>query len=365
MKAGKIFFLFLTILIYISYCIPVNCLAANDLKVYSEAAILMEQSTGKILYKKNAHKKMYPASTTKILTCIIAIEECDLNEKAKASEEAVSRLKEGYTKANIVPGEEFTIKELLLLTMLQSANEAANVIAEHISGSIEEFAKLMNKRAKEMGCLHSNFVNPNGMHDENHYTTAYDLAQIARYCMKNETYREIILTPKCEIPDTEIWNNYKIENELEDEPYREFYNTNKLLKEGDQFYYKYCVGGKAGFTTPAKNCFVTASDKDGFKLVCVVLHAELTEDEKSARYVDTINLFNYGYDNYNLDDIINEYGEEVTQASSSKVVDNTKKRQSEDPIDMRGAIMFGVGVIVLISSSIMLKITSRHGKHRA
>lgn len=154
--------------------------------------------------------------------------------------------------------------------MLQSANEAANIVAEHISGTIEDFAELMNKRAKEIGCLNSHFVNPNGMHDENHYSTAYDLAMIARYCMQNEKYREIVLTKKCEIPDTEIWNNYKIENELEDEPYREFYNTNRMLKEGNEYYYPYCTGGKAGFTTPAKNCLVSTSNKDGFELVSVI-----------------------------------------------------------------------------------------------
>ena len=161
-KIIKIVFLFIIISIYISYVIPFKAFCAEYLKVYSESAVLLEQSTGKVLFKKNAHKKMYPASTTKILTCIIALEECDLNEKAIASEESVSRLTEGYTKANIVPGEEFTIEQLLLLTMLQSANEAANVVAEHISGTIEDFAELMNKRAKEIGCLNSHFVNPNG-----------------------------------------------------------------------------------------------------------------------------------------------------------------------------------------------------------
>lgn len=368
--------IFMTILIYICLLNPFICFATNieedsvqeneevieedTFKVFSESAILMEQSTGKILYEKNAYKRMYPASTTKILTCIIALEECDLDETAIASEEAVNSVKNGYTKANIVPGEEFTIKQLLLLMQLQSANEAANIIAEHISGSTEKFAELMNKKAKEIGCKDSHFVNANGMHDENHYSTAYDLAQICRYCMKNKTYREIMLTEKCDIPDTEIWNNYKIENGREDEPYREFYNTNKLLQKGNQYYYPYCTGGKTGFTTPAKNCFIATSNKNGFELVSVILHAELTDDEKSARYVDTINLFNYGYDNYNLEDIKKEYPDTVEEVSSSAVeekVDNLPKAiyQTLKPDNTKAIVMMSVGFVVLMIGFILLR----------
>lgn len=288
-----------------------------------------------------------------------------MDETAIASEEAVNSVKNGYTKANIVPGEEFTIKQLLLLMQLQSANEAANIIAEHISGSTEKFAELMNKKAKEIGCKDSHFVNANGMHDENHYSTAYDLAQICRYCMKNKTYREIMLTEKCDIPDTEIWNNYKIENGREDEPYREFYNTNKLLQKGNQYYYPYCTGGKTGFTTPAKNCFIATSNKNGFELVSVILHAELTDDEKSARYVDTINLFNYGYDNYNLEDIKKEYPDTVEEVSSSDVeekVDNLPEAiyQKLKPDNTKAIIMISVGFVVLIIGFVLL----RRGKKR-
>lgn len=377
----KLNLIFFIILIYIFFLNLSICFATNieednvqdneevieedTFKVFSEAAILMEQSTGKILYEKNAYKRMYPASTTKILTCIIALEECDLDETSIASEEAVNSVKNGYTKANIVPGEEFTIKQLLLLMQLQSANEAANIIAEHISGSTEKFAELMNKKAKEIGCKDSHFVNANGMHDENHYSTAYDLAQICRYCMKNKTYREIMLTEKCDIPDTEIWNNYKIENGREDEPYREFYNTNKLLQKGNQYYYPYCTGGKTGFTTPAKNCFIATSNKEGFELVSVILHAELTDDEKSARYVDTINLFNYGYDNYNLEDIKKEYPDTVEAVSSSAVeekVDNLPEAiyQKLKPDNTKAIIMMSVGFVVLIIGFILL----RRGKNK-
>lgn len=352
---NKIFCLFIIAIICINLIIKNISLSIYNLKIYSESAILMELSTGKILYKKNAHKKMYPASTTKILTCLLAIENCDLNETAVASEEAISRLTEGYTKANIVAGEEFTIKQLLLLTMLQSANEAANIIAEHISGNIEEFAKLMNKRAKELGCIGSNFVNPNGMHDENHYSTAYDLALIEKKCMEYKEYREIVLTPKCDIPDTEIWNNFKIEQKRENEPYREFYNTNKMLKEGNKYYYQYCTGGKAGFTTPAKNCFVSTSNKDGFELIAVILHGELTDDDQSARYVDTINLFNYGYDNFKLEDIQNN--DELVEETNAKLESKADDADEiiENVIDINAIIIIIIGILVLIIGIIILK----------
>ena len=242
----------------------------QEMNIYSEAAVLMEAKTGKVLYDKNMHERKYPASTTKILTAIIAIEKCDLSETQVASEEAIAALKDGYTKADIKVGESFTIEELLNVLILQSANEAANIIAEHISGSTLEFAKLMNEKAKEIGCMESNFVNPNGMHDENHYSSAYDLALIGRYAMQNETFRKLVVTKECSLPHTEFWGDEDVEEHGE----RNFKNTNQLLIEDSKYYYPYANGIKAGFTTPAKNCLVSSSNKDGFELIAVVLHAE-------------------------------------------------------------------------------------------
>ena len=275
---------------------PVEDTNQSGLNIYSESAILMEAKTGKVLYDKDIYSRKYPASTTKILTAILAIENCDLNEKAKASHTAVFSVKSGYSIANIQEGESFTIKELLDVLMLQSANEAANVIAEHVSGSVSNFANLMNKKAKEIGCLDSNFVNANGAHSDNHYSTAYDLALIARYCMQNEKFREIISKQQCSLPTTEIYTEERI-----------FRNTNSLMQKNSKYYYPYCNGGKTGFTTPAKNCLISSSNKEGFELISVILHAETTEDGQSARYLDTINLFEYGYNNFNINDILEEY----------------------------------------------------------
>lgn len=234
--------------------------------IYSEAAVLIEKNSGTILYEKNANEKLYPASTTKILTAIIAIEECELNEIAIASKEAIYVIPSGYSIANIQVGESFTIEDLLNVMLVHSANEAANIIAEHISGSMEDFVKLMNKKAEEIGCKNSNFVNSNGIQEQDHYSTAYDMALIAKYCMKNDKFRQIISLEKCELPTTEIFSQKRI-----------FKNNNSLIDENDKYYYKYCIGGKTGYTKEAKNCLVAMSKKGNMELISVVLKGENTE----------------------------------------------------------------------------------------
>lgn len=292
----------------------------EELKIYSESAILIEQKTGKILYEKESHTRKYPASTTKILTAILAIENCDMNETAIASEYAVNSVKSGYTKANIQIGEIFTIEQLLDVMMIQSANEAATIIAEHISGSEAAFAQLMNEKAREIGCLDSNFVNANGAHNENHYSTAYDLAMIARYCMQNEKFRELAVLKEASLPWTEYWGQEQVDKNGE----RIFKNTNKLMQNDSQYYYPYCNGIKSGFTTPAKNCLISSSNKDGFETIAVILHAEATEEGFSARYIDTINLFEYGYNKYNINDILEEY-DMIEYPKENQSLENDKK----------------------------------------
>lgn len=236
---------------------------------------------------------MYPASTTKILTAIIAIENCSLDEKAVASYNAVMTLPSGYSNAAIQIGEELTIGQLLQLLLIPSANDAGNVIAEHISGSKEEFANIMNKKAQELGCTNSHFTNPCGFQDENHYTTARDLSLIAKYCMKNETFRNIVSSKACKIAAT---NKY-------DE--RVYPTTNELLivnnaKKVDNYYYPYAIGIKTGYTSAAKNCLVAASNKDNFEIISIVLSSGQTKDGLNGRFVDTINLFNYTYNTYTI-----------------------------------------------------------------
>lgn len=341
----------------------------GEMVIYSESAILMESTTGKVLYDKNMNERRYPASTTKILTAIIALEKCDLNETAVASANAVNTIKSGYTKANIQVGETFTIEQLLNVMMVQSANEAATVIAEHISGSVEEFSKLMNEKAKEIGCKNSNFVNANGIHDDNHYSTAYDLALIARYCMKNDKFRSLANMMECSLPRTEFWQDEQVEENGE----RIFKNTNKLLLSDNKYYYPYAIGIKTGFTTPAKNCLISASNKNGFETIAVVLHAESTEEGESARYSDTIKLFEYGYNNYKLEDILKEYPNIAKENEKKQPVALTSENDNsqnspqilEEEIDITPLIQIIFGIILLTIAIIVFikKGGNKKGKH--
>lgn len=264
----------------------------------SESVLLMESSTGKVIYHNNGYAKKYPASTTKIMTAILTIEHCNLNETATASEFAISSIPSGYSTANIQIGETLSVKDLLYALMLQSANESAVILAEHVSGSQEAFANLMNEKATELGCKNTHFVNPNGIHNENHYSTAYDLALIAQYAMKNQTFREIVNTTSFTLPAT---NSYPSES-------RTYTNTNNLIiydtrNRPDNYYYKYATGIKTGYTSAAKNCLVSSAEKNGIEYISVVLGASITYDNTgsvSHRYVDTISLFNYAFDNFSF-----------------------------------------------------------------
>jgi len=267
----------------------------DELGLHSEGAVLLEMNTGKVLYDKNMKERLYPASITKILTAILVLENCkDLNDTTVASEHAVNSITEGYTTAGIKIGESFTIEQLLEVMMLRSANEAATILAEYISGTDTKFAELMNEKAKEIGAVDSNFLNANGMHNENHYSTAYDMAIIQQYCMKNPEYRRISGLTSCSLPNTPLYNGET----------RIFKNTHAFLIKGDSNYYEYAIAGKTGYTTPAKNCLVTCSSKDGFELLAVVLHAEGKVDGVSARYSDTRKLLDYGYSNYRLSNFL-------------------------------------------------------------
>ena len=253
---------------------------------------------------------MYPASTTKIMTAILALEKCQLYDETTVSQKAVSSVPSGYTNARLVPGEKMTIENLLYGLMLNSANEAANVIAEHISGSIEEFAILMNQKAEELGCKNTHFLNANGMHNENHYTTAEDLAIIAKYCMENETFRTIVSTLKYPLPRTDKFKEERI-----------MVNTNALIDPKSKYYYEYAIGVKTGFTTQAGNCLVSCAKKDGIELICVTLKAGSTTTSTSYRFEDNKKLLEYGFENFSTQTII----EKDTLLKNIEISNATKK----------------------------------------
>lgn len=309
----------ITTILFVTLTLTSSFVFADDskeLSLYSEAAILIDSNTGKVLYEKNSKEKKYPASTTKILTAILAIENCDLNDTATVSYDAVMSVPSGYSNAALQIGEELTVGQLLEVLLVHSANDAANVLGEHIGGSIESFATMMNTKLEELGCNDTHFTNPSGKHDDNHYTTAYDLAKIAQYCMKNSTFRSIVSKSSCTIAPT---NKYE---------QRHYNNTNDLVipsenKRADNYYYKYAIGVKTGYTKQAKNCLITASNKDGFELISVVLGAGPTEIGLSGRNIDSINLLNYGYENYTIKKI-KDKGDIIKQVEVANATKDTK-----------------------------------------
>ena len=303
-----------------------------DFPIYSQGAVLMEASTGKVLYGKNENEKLYPASTTKILTAIIALEKYKLTDRVTANNSAVMAIPSGYSNAAIQPGEALTVEELLQLFLIHSANEVGYIFAEDISGSIDNFADLMNKKAKEIGCKNTHFTNPSGIHNAEHYSTAYDMALIAQYCMQNEAFRNIVSMPSCTIEPTDKYEK------------RYFKNTNDLLDSKSKYYYENAIGIKTGFTTQAKNCLISASQKDNMELITVVLGAEATADGRSGRYVDTINLFDYGFANYKIQKI-NSANAEV----QSLTIKNATKETKNLPVVLKDNISALVPSIIDLS----------------
>ena len=261
----------------------------NELTIYSDCILIMEKETKQVLYEKNCMKKMYPASTTKILTAILILEKCNLSDIVTVNQSAISAVPATYTTAKLQAGEQFTVEQLLYTMIIPSANDAANVLAEHISGSISNFAVLMNEKAKEIGCYHSNFTNPSGVHDENLYTTAYDLALIARYAMDIELFRQIVTTTKYSLPNTDLYTkdvrSFTISNAMVNSDYKDYY-------------YEYATGIKTGFTNPAKDCLVASAKKDDVEFIAVVLGSDQLENGLRKKYLDCKTLFDFAFDNY-------------------------------------------------------------------
>ena len=262
-----------------------------------KAAYIAEPTTGKVIYEKNSHEKMFPASTTKILTALVVLENCKLTDKAVVSKKAIDLVPSGYSNAKLQVGEELDILSLLYALLVPSANEAANVLAEHVSGSVEDFAELCNNRAKELGCETLHFVNPNGIHNDEHYCSAYDLYLIAKECQKYETFNEIVKTKSFTLPATNVYPKND----------RTFTNTNLLLLPSfPKVYYQYCTGIKTGHTTPAGDCLVASSSYKNINLISVVLGGKTNSKGLNERFYDTTQLFEFVYNNYSIKTIADE-----------------------------------------------------------
>ena len=257
---------------------------ANDtLSLAAETAVLIDAASGEILYDKDADKKMYPASITKLMTILLALENGKLTDEITFSHDAVYNIEPGSAHIAILEGETLTLEQVLRAIILRSANEASNGVAEYVDGSVEAFAKHMTERAKELGCTNTNFVNANGLFDENHYTTAHDMALIARELLKHEEYRSMMSETDYEIPPT----NLQTET-------RYLHGQICWVKFWCSiYYYKDAIGGKTGYTVEAGNTLVTYAERDGLTLIAVVMKCNGAE-----HYTDTAALFDYGFANY-------------------------------------------------------------------
>lgn len=254
----------------------------TDLKLFSKYSCLIDASTKEILYQKDCFNKVPNASTTKILTCIVALENGNLDDVVTASQYAASM---PDVQLNMKPAEQFYLKDLLYSLMLESHNDTAVAIAEHIGGSVENFAKMMNDKASLLGCKNSNFVTPNGLDDDNHYTCSYDLCLIAAYALNNDTFRQIISTPAINISNVDNKTTYSLNNK-------------------DRFLtmYEGALGIKTGFTSKAGYCFVGAANINSKTYISCVLACGWPPD-KNKKWQDTVALMNYAKNNLNNDDI--------------------------------------------------------------
>lgn len=255
---------------------------AETVEINAGSAILIDAETGNILYEKDAKTKYYPASITKVMTAILALEKgVALDTKIEYSRNAVFSIEPGSSHIAIDAGEVLTLDQALHALLMVSANDAANGIAEFVDGSIEEFGKHMTQKAKDLGATSTNFVNPHGLHDVNHYTTAYDMSLIAKEALKYPLFKEIIKKRYYEIPP----NNKKDES-------RYFGNQHKMLLN-TEYKYEPCEGGKTGYTDQARHTLVTYAKKNETELICVILNGS------KQMYADSVKLFDYGFNNYN------------------------------------------------------------------
>lgn len=277
-----------------SYYLPIE---SNDIagwpagpQIEAESAIVMEANTGAILYAKNIEAKQYPASITKMMTGLLGVEYGQPDKKMKLSEYAVFSIEPGSSHVGLQPGEKITMQQALYGLMLESGNDAANGIAEKVAGSVNAFVQMMNDRAAALGCTNTHFENAHGLHSENHYTCAKDMALISAEAFRNPTFVEIAGASHYEVPET---------NKVDEIRY--WVNHHAMISKESRRY-EGCLGGKTGYTSDALNTLVTCAEREGMKLVCVVLRVNGSDkalDETKA-------LLDYGFDNFNMTETVNE-----------------------------------------------------------
>lgn len=265
----------------IIFCNYAQAATPKPPSVSADGAIILDANSGRILYSKNIDTPYAPASTTKIMTALLTLENCKLNDEVIVGKKPP--LADG-SKIYIFEGEKLTVEQLLYGLLLASANDCAEALAEHIGGSIDGFADMMNKRAKELGCKNTNFVNPSGLYNDKHRTSARDLALIMKELVKQPEYSKIAKTSSYKIPPTNL--------SKEERP---LWNENRLVQPYSKFYYNTCEGGKTGYTIQSLHSYVASASKNNHRLIVA-----LTHDNNKTYFNDSVALFNYAYDNFGL-----------------------------------------------------------------
>jgi len=286
--------IFTSILLLMTLSLGALKVHAADLDINAPSYILIDPDTGLVLAEKSPDEKMYPASTTKIMTAIIALEQGDLNQVMTASEKAVA-LESGAMHIGIMPGEQIKLEDLINALLIRSANDTANIIAENIGPTYEDFIGQMNKKAQELGATNTHFVNPHGMHDNSHYTTVRDMAKIAAYAMKNEKFREIVKKPYYDMSPT---NKH--------EKWDRLYTINRFLTNLQEYKSEYftAIGIKPGYTSQAGNTLVSAGvNDDGMELIAVVFGV-VSSNNSSDIYECSKELLEYGFINFSRQKLI-------------------------------------------------------------
>ena len=326
MKRGKFAYLCLILMIVSSLLSPIK-VGATTLdtqtsgtwptgpSIYAEGAILMEASTGLILFEKNINNSYYPASITKVLTALVALENSTMGEIVTFSHDSVFKVDLDSSRIGIDVGEQLTMQQCIYAILLESANEVSYAVAEHVGGTVENFSKMMNEKAKSLGANDSNFVNPHGLPEENHYTSPHDMAIITREAMKDENFRKIFSTRTYQIPPTNI-----------QEETRYLRNHHRFILKQD-YLYDDCIGGKTGYTNAAKYTLVSVAKKGDLELIAIVMK----DDSQEHQYTDTQKLLDYGFDNFSIYPI-NELDTASTEESPLFTKFNPLLSKSASPI---------------------------------
>lgn len=280
---------------------PADITDATAPAITANSAIVIDAKSGQILYGKNMYNRCYPASITKVMTCLVALEHVNLNDTMTFSDNAIWGIERDSNHISLDVGEHITIEQCLYGILLQSANEASLGIAEHVSGSVSAFSDLMNQKAAELGCKDTHFVNPNGLHDDNHYTTSYDMALITQAAIQNPIFRKIDETTYYQIPPTN----------LQEEP-RDLWHQLKMLYPTSSYYYEPVEGGKTGFTDQAHNTLVTYASKNGMELICVMMDCQ----GAANCYKDSAALYDYYFDTYTYTYPLQNFNPNTTNQSN-------------------------------------------------